>query len=50
MVILLFFWRFLSAKMAKLSLIEFKIGLPVNPYVEKLKNSMCYQENEKFWA
>ena len=39
MAISVFFWRFLWAKMAQLSLIYFKIGLPVNPYV-----------NDAWWA
>ena len=33
MAILVFFWRFLWAKLAKLSLVDFKIGLPANHYV-----------------
>ena len=33
MVILVFFWKLLWAEMAKLSLIDFKIGLPINIYV-----------------
>ena len=33
MAILVFFWRFLWAQMAKLSPIHFKIGLPIILYV-----------------
>ena len=40
MAILVFFWRSLWAKMAKLSLIDFKIGLPVNLYVNEGQNKL----------
>ena len=42
MGILVVFWSFLRAKMAKLSLIDFKIGLPINPYVKQIWS--CYLE------
>ena len=35
-----FFWRFLQAQMAKLSLIDFRIGLPINPYVNDGQNKL----------
>ena len=34
------FWSFLWAKMAKLSLVDFKIGLPINPYVNDGQNKL----------
>ena len=40
MAILVVFWRFLWAKMAKFSLIDFKIGLPVNLYVSEGRNKL----------
>ena len=38
MVILVVFWMFLWADMVKLSLIDFKIGLPLHPYVNNGQN------------
>ena len=32
--------KFSCAKMAKLSLIDFKIGLPINPYVNDGQNKL----------
>ena len=40
MVILVVFWRFLLAKMAKLSPIDFIIGLHVNSYVNDGQNKL----------
>ena len=40
MAVLVFFWRFSRAWMAKLNLIDLKIGLPVNPYVNDGENKL----------
>ena len=40
MFILVVFWRFLWAEMAKLSLIDFKIGLPIHLYVNNGQNKL----------
>ena len=40
MAFLVIFWRFLWAQMAKLSLIDFKIGFPVHHYLNEGQNKL----------